>query len=102
MCIPWKLNPQKIQLFLEIKSILDLELNWDAVDEKLAARNALVQPSILATDAGLPSGCNQVYNPSAIDAPAGTDLCDAKDVSIKEFIETRSVTLYKELQENGY
>jgi hypothetical protein len=92
----------KNQLFLEIKSILDLELNWDAVDEKLAARNALVQSSILATDAGLPAGCNQVYNANAIDAPAETDLCDAKDVSVKEFIETRRSTLYQELQEHGY
>jgi hypothetical protein len=92
----------KNQLFLEIKSILDIELNWDAVEEKLAARNALVQSSILATDAGLPAGCNQVYNANAIDAPAETDLCDAKDVSVKEFIETRRSTLYQELQENGY
>ena len=92
----------KSQLFLEIKSILDLDLNWDAVDEKLAARNTLVQSSILATDAGVPSGCNQMYNAGAIDAPAGTDLCDAKDVSVKEFIETRSAILYQELQENGY
>ena len=92
----------KNQLFLEIKSILDLELNWVAVEQKLAMRNALVQPSILATDAGSPSGCGQVYNPGAIDAAAGTDLCDASDVSVKEFIETRSATLYQELQENGY
>ena len=92
----------KNQLFLEIKSILDLELNWVAVEQKLATRNALVQPSILATDAGSPSGCGQVYNPGAIDAAAGTDLCDASDVSVKEFIETRSATLYQELQENGY
>jgi hypothetical protein len=101
----------KNQLFLEIKSILDLELNWDAVEQKLVRRNALVRSTILATDAGSPggandagspSGCGQVYNPGAIDAPAGTDLCDAKDVSIKEFIETRSVTLFQELQENGY
>jgi hypothetical protein len=100
----------KNKLFLEIKSILELELNWDAVEQKLVRRNALVRSTILATDAGSPggandagsSGCGQVYNPGAIDAPAGTDLCDAKDVSIKEFIETRSVTLFQELQENGY
>ena len=101
----------KNKLFLEIKSILELELNWDAVEQKLVTRNALVRSAILATDAGSPggandagspSGCGQVYNPGAIDAPAGTDLCDAKDVSIKEFIETRSATLYQELQENGY
>ncbi|MBT5071435.1 MAG: hypothetical protein HOM60_04760 [Porticoccaceae bacterium] len=101
----------KNKLFLEIKSILELELNWDAVEQKLVTRNALVRSAILATDAGSPggandagspSGCGQVYNPGAIDAPEGTDLCDAKDVSIKEFIETRSATLYQELQENGY
>ena len=61
-----------------------------------------MQSSILATDAGLPAGCNQVYNANAIDAPAETDLCDAKDVSVKEFIETRRSTLYQELQEHGY
>jgi hypothetical protein len=92
----------KTKLFLEIKSILELELNWDAVGQKLVTRNSLVRSTILATDAVSPSGCGQVYNPGAIDAPEGTDLCDAKDVSIKEFIETRSATLYQELQENGY
>jgi len=28
-------------------------------------------------------------------------LCDAKDISIKRFIELRKEVLYQELQENG-
>ena len=38
---------------------------------------------------------------AAINADAGATLCDASDISIKQFIALRRETLYQELQENG-
>lgn len=89
-------------LYTEMRSILDNEMNWDIVGPKLTQRNALVQTAIQNTEAGLPDGCGYIYNPDAIDAASGAALCDAKDISIRTFIENRGVTLYQELQENGF
>jgi hypothetical protein len=38
---------------------------------------------------------------TAINADAGAALCDASEISIKQFIALRRETLYQELQENG-
>ena len=76
-------------------------MDWDVIGTKLAARDALVTAAISQTDAGLPDGCGFIYNPAAINADAGATLCDASDLSIKQFIALRRETLYQELQENG-
>jgi len=91
----------KEALYSDIKSILDNHMNWDAIATKLAARDALVTTAISQTEAGLPDGCGFIYNPAAINADAGAILCDASDISIKQFIALRRETLYQELQENG-
>jgi hypothetical protein len=91
----------KEALFSNIKEILDKHMDWGVIGAKLAARDALVKAAISQTDAGLPDGCGFIYNPAAIDADAGTALCDASDISIKQFIAMRRETLYQELQENG-
>lgn len=88
-------------LYSEIKSILDNQMNWDALESELSARNSLIQVAITQTEGGLPDGCGFIYNPAAIDADAGIALCDARDISIKRFIELRKEVLYQELQENG-
>ena len=92
----------KDQLYTEIRAILDQELNWEIVGEKLALRNSLVESSIRTNDAGLPGGCDYIYNSEAIDGASETDLCDESDVSIFEFINGRSATLNQELNENGF
>ena len=91
----------KEALYLEIKSILDNHMNWDTVGPKLAARDALVATTISQTEGGLPDGCGFIYNPAAIDSDADAPLCDANDISIKQFIALRRETLYQELQEHG-
>lgn len=91
----------KEALYSDIKAILDNHMDWNVIGTKLAARDALVTAAIRETDAGLPDGCGFIYNPAAINATAGTTLCDASDLSIKQFIALRRETLYQELQENG-
>ena len=91
----------KEALYSDIKAILDNHMDWNVIGTKLAARDALVTAAIRQTDAGLPDGCGFIYNPAAINATAGTTLCDASDLSIKQFIALRRETLYQELQENG-
>lgn len=91
----------KEALYSDIKSILDNHMDWDTVGPKLAARDALVTTAISQTEAGLPDGCGFIYNPAAINAGAGATLCDASDISIKQFIALRREALYRELQENG-
>ena len=91
----------KEALYSDIKSILDNHMDWDVLGPKLAARDALVTTAISQTEAGLPDGCGFIYNPAAINADAGATLCDASDISIKQFIALRRETLYQELQENG-
>tara|TARA_B110000008_G_scaffold98815_2_gene101585 strand:+ start:832 stop:3198 length:2367 start_codon:yes stop_codon:yes gene_type:complete len=91
----------KEALYSDIKEILDNHMDWNVIGTKLAARDALVTAAIRQTDAGLPDGCGFIYNPAAINATAGTTLCDASDLSIKQFIALRRETLYQELQENG-
>jgi len=76
-------------------------MNWDTVGPKLAARDALVATTISQTEGGLPDGCGFIYNPAAIDSDADAPLCDANDISIKQFIALRRETLYQELQEHG-
>ena len=88
-------------LYSEIKSIMENNLNWDSIKTKLDTRDALVRDAILSTDAGSPDGCEWIYNPEAIDAPESAALCDAADISIKQFIELRIQTLTSELEENG-
>ena len=92
----------KHQLYTEIREILEQQMNWDVVGEKLALRNSLVASAIQTTDAVSPKGCEYIYNPEAIDAAPEAELCDASDVSILEFINGRSAALYQELNENGY
>lgn len=91
----------KETFYSDIKAILDNHMDWNVIGTKLAARDALVTAAIRQTDAGLPDGCGFIYNPAAINATAGTTLCDASDLSIKQFIALRRETLYQELQENG-
>tara|TARA_B110000003_G_scaffold102436_1_gene104683 strand:+ start:665 stop:3031 length:2367 start_codon:yes stop_codon:yes gene_type:complete len=91
----------KEALYSDIKEILDNHMDWNVIGTKLAARDALVTAAIRQTDAGLPDGCGFIYNPAAINATADTTLCDASDLSIKQFIALRRETLYQELQENG-
>ena len=76
-------------------------MDWDVLGPKLAARDTLVTTAISQTEAGLPDGCEFIYNPAAINADADAALCDASDISIKQFIALRRETLYQELQENG-
>ena len=92
----------KEALYSDIKSILDNHMDWDTVGPKLTARDALVTNAISQTEAGLPDGCGFIYNPAAINADAGATLCDASDISIKQFIVLRREALYQELQENGF
>ena len=89
-------------LYQEIKSIIDNHLDWTSLETILEDRNNLVENTIKDTDAGLPDGCGFVYNSAAIDADAGTFLCDSADISIKRFIELRIATLQEELAENGF
>ena len=69
--------------------------------ESHAQELAKGQLAINQTEAGLPDGCGFIYNSAAINAGAGGTLCDARDISIKQFIALRRETLYQELQENG-
>ncbi len=89
-------------LYFEINSIIDNYMNWDNLSNLLLARNALVEEAINGTEAGLPDGCGVIYNSAAIDADAGTPLCDMSDISIKRFIELRKAALKEELILNGY
>ena len=89
-------------LYKEIKSILNNHMDWENLRSILSARNALVERAINETEAGLPDGCELIYNPAAIDASAGTSLCDYNDVSIKRFIELRKAALQAELTNNGF
>ena len=94
-------------LYSEIKSILDNHMDWDTLTTTLSERNSLVETAINDTDAGLPDapysgGCQVIYNPEAIDADAGTVLCDSADISIKRFIELRKIALENEMTESGF
>ena len=89
-------------LYKELKSILDDHMDWETLRSTLSARNALVEKAINETEAGLADGCELIYNPAAIDADAGTSLCDFNDISIKRFIELRKTALNTELTNNGF
>ena len=90
-------------LYKNIKFILENNLQWEEVSEKLYKRNNLVKNAIEKTEAALPEGgCNVIYNPAAIDAEAGTQMCDEADISIKRFIETRINALMQELSIYGH
>ena len=87
-------------LYEEIKSILDNQFTLTLIQEKILARNALVEEAIRNTEAGLPDGCGFIYNNASLDSE---DMgCDYRDISIKKFVEMRRETLYQELQENGF
>ena len=77
-------------------------MQWSDVSQKLYSRNNLVRNAINQTDAALPSGCEVIYNPQAIDAADSTNLCDEKDISISKFIELRIQALNEELLNNGF
>ncbi len=77
-------------------------MDWESLRSTLSERNALVERAINETEAGLADGCELIYNPAAIDAGAGTTLCDYNDVSIKRFIELRKAALNIELSDNGF
>ena len=70
------------------------------IQEKILARNALVEEAIRNTEAGLPDGCGFIYNNASLDSE--DTGCDYRDISIKKFVEMRRETLYQELQENGF
>ena len=70
------------------------------IQEKILARNALVEEAIRSTEAGLPDGCGFIYNNASLDSD--DTGCDYRDISIKKFVEMRRETLYQELQENGF
>ena len=88
-------------LYREIKSILDGYFDWGVVGKKLIERNLLVAELINQTEAGLPDGCEFIYNPKAINADENETLCDISEISIRQFIMLRREALYQELQENG-
>ena len=87
-------------LYEEIKSILDNQFTLTLIQEKILARNALVEEAIRDTEAGLPDGCGFIYNNASLDSE--DTGCDYRDISIKKFVEMRRETLYQELQENGF
>ena len=89
-------------LYEHIRFIIDNYLQWSEVSQKLYSRNNLVRNAINQTDAALPSGCEVIYNPQAIDAADSTNLCDEKDISISKFIELRIQALNEELLNNGF
>ena len=91
----------KTLLYREIKSILDGYFDWGVVGKKLIERNLLVAELINQTEAGLPDGCEFIYNPKAINADENETLCDISEISIRQFIMLRREALYQELQENG-
>ena len=92
----------KHKLYIEIKDILENQLIWEDIEMKLLARDELIRDFITSTDAGNPQGCGFVYDPRAINADIGTQLCDEYDISIKTFINLRKQTLHEELLLRGY
>ena len=82
--------------------IVDSYMDWETLGDKLSSRNVLVQKAIDETEAKLPDGCGFIYNPSSIDANAGTALRDSADISIKRLIELRKSALLQELSDNGF
>ena len=89
-------------LYKDLRSILDNQLDWVGnISELLDERDDLVRSVIQSTDAINPSGCQHIYNPSAIDSDS-MNLCDFNDISIKKFIEIRRNTLNDELSAAGF
>jgi hypothetical protein len=89
-------------LYKDLRSILDNQLDWVGnISGLLDGRDDLVRSVIQSTDAINPSGCQHIYNPSAIDSDS-MNLCDFNDISIKKFIEIRRNTLNDELSAAGF
>ncbi|MGYP001184329288 len=89
-------------LYLYIKEIIENNLVWEELEQKLIMRNSLIEDSIKRTDAGNPAGCSFVYDYRALFSDTDTLLCDEYDISIKSFIDIRKETLKKELSLRGY
>ncbi|RCU49258.1 hypothetical protein DU002_12990 [Corallincola holothuriorum] len=90
------------RLLQEIKRILDAQMDWDSqLAPKLKQRREMIEAVVLATDAAHPQGCEQIYDRRAIDADAGTELCDAGDVSMKVFMQQKVAALREELAKHG-
>ena len=91
----------KQQLYLQIKLILDSYVDWNILGPKLIERNELVESAINQTDAGIPDGCENIYNFDAISSDGNEHFCHSKDITIKQFVELRREVLYHELQDSG-
>lgn len=89
-------------LYSELRLIVDNYMTWELLEDKLSARNQLVQSAINSTEAVSPDGCEFLYDALAIDGGIGSVLCDSADISIKVFIEKRRATLLQELSDNGF
>lgn len=95
-------SSNKESLYINIKSILNDQFNWEAsLSNLLDERDNLVRDAINSTVAVSPAGCQYIYNSNAIDAESSTPLCDFNDMSIKRFIELRKITLAEELESAG-